>query len=54
METQPTTRKARMTKYLAVEACIALVLLAICPCVLAQSVRTGPMRTATGALTHPA
>ena len=42
METQPTTRKARMTKYLAVEACIALVLLAICPRVSAQSVRTGP------------
>ena len=41
METQPTTRKARMTKYLAVEACIALVLLAICPRVSAQSVRTG-------------
>ena len=42
MEFQPTTRKARMTKYLAVEACIALVLLAICPRVSAQSVRTGP------------
>src|SRR6516165_4230548 len=41
METQPTTRKARMTKYLAVEACIALVLLTICPRVSAQSVRTG-------------
>jgi hypothetical protein len=42
METQPTTRKVRMTKYLAVEACIALVFLAICPRVSAQSVRTGP------------
>ena len=41
MKTQPTTGKARMTKYLAVEACIALVLLAICPRVSAQSVRTG-------------